>query len=93
MACYVHHKAGQEASDFANPFGLTSMERSVKTDLSRSPTVLFNGGVRFQSARAAGLARVQLAGAETLAPCAVLFASAMASDVADPCGGLSLPPC
>jgi hypothetical protein len=69
------------------------MERSVKTDLSRSPTALFHGGVRFQSTRAAGLARVQLAGAETLAPCAVLFASAMASEVADPCGGLSLPPC
>ena len=33
------------------------MERSVKTDLSRSPTALFHGGVRSQSARAAGLVR------------------------------------
>ena len=86
-------KRDKKPLDFANPFGLTSMERSVKTDLSRSPTALFHGGVRFQSARAAGLARVQLAGAEILAPCAVLFASAMASEVAAPCGGLSLPPC
>jgi hypothetical protein len=70
------------------------MERSVKTALSHSPTVLFNGGVRFQSACAAGLARVQLAraakvarvqraSAETLAPCAVILASAVASEAAD----------
>jgi len=37
------------------------MERSVKTNLSRSPTALFNVGVRSQSARAAWLVRVQLA--------------------------------
>ena len=71
------------------------MERSVKTDPSRSPTAFFHGGVRFQSARAARLARVQLAraakvarvqrvNAEPLAPRAVLLAPAMASEAADP---------
>jgi hypothetical protein len=43
------------------------MERSVKTDPLRSPTVLFNGGVRSQSARAAWLVRVRLAGTAWLA--------------------------
>jgi len=52
------------------------MERSVKTNLSRSPTSLFNGGVRFQSARAAGLVRVQLASTAGLArfPVSLAFA-------------------
>ena len=74
-----------------------SMERSVKTDPSDSPTVLFNGGVRFQSAGAAGrarvrwaraerLVRVQRTSAETLVPCAVILASAMASEAAGPGG-------
>jgi hypothetical protein len=73
------------------------MERSVKTDPSRSPTVLFNGGVRFQSARAARLARVQWASvarlprvqrasAETLVPRVVILASSTASEAADPGG-------
>jgi hypothetical protein len=39
------------------------MERSVKTLFRHSPPSLFNGGVRFQVARAAWLARVQLASA------------------------------
>jgi len=43
------------------------MERSVKTNLSRSPIALFNVGVRSQSARAAWLVRVRLAGAAGLA--------------------------
>jgi hypothetical protein len=73
------------------------MERSVKTDPSRSPTVLFNGGVRFQSARAARLARVQWASvarlprvqrasAENLVPRVVILASSTASEAADPGG-------
>jgi hypothetical protein len=43
------------------------MERSVKTDLPRAPTIFFNVGVRSQSAHAAWLARVRLAGAAWLA--------------------------
>ncbi len=39
------------------------MERSVKTNLSRSPASLFNVGVRSQSARAGWLVRVQIANA------------------------------
>jgi hypothetical protein len=70
------------------------MERSVKTDLCGSPTVLLHGGVRFQSADAARLARVRLAraewlachpqaGAEALASDAVILASAGAGEAAD----------
>ena len=87
-----------------NRFGIPSMERSVKTDPSRSPTALFHGGVRFQSARAARRAcvqlakaarraRVQQARAETLAPCTVMLASAGAREAADLGGFLSLPRC
>ena len=47
--------------DAAIPIARPSMERSVKTNLSRSPPVLFNVGVRSQSARAAWLVRVQIA--------------------------------
>jgi hypothetical protein len=78
------------------------MERSVKTDPLRSPTVLFNGGVRSQSARAAwlvrvllagatGLARVQLASTASLGRFPVGHASAMGIGTASPCRGQSLP--
>jgi hypothetical protein len=66
------------------------MERSVKTDLSRSPTVLFNGGVRFQSARAARLARVRRARAAPCARSPVRIASAAGFEAARQRGGRSL---
>jgi hypothetical protein len=65
------------------------MERSVKTNLSRSHTVLFNGGVRFQSARAAGLVRVQLARAASFKLLPVYHASAVGREAAGHCGGWS----
>jgi hypothetical protein len=43
------------------------MERSVKIDLPRAPTIFFNVGVRSQSAHAAWLVRVRLAGAACFA--------------------------
>jgi hypothetical protein len=49
--------------DLQSPLVFPSMERSVNTNLFHSPTSLFNVGVRFQSARAAWLARVQIANA------------------------------
>lgn len=74
-----------------------SMERSVKTSLSRSPTALFNVGVRSQSARTAGfarvllasaarLARVQLASAASLVRFPVGHASAIGVGTASQCG-------
>ena len=77
------------------------MERSVKTDPSRSHSALFNGGVRFQSARAAGLVRRQLPSAARLARAQpshvasfkllpVGHASAVGSEAAAQGGGWSL---
>jgi hypothetical protein len=51
------------AADTERSVSVSSMERSVKTDLARSPTILFNVVVRSQSACAAWLVRVQSANA------------------------------
>jgi hypothetical protein len=68
------------------------MERSVKTNLSRSPTALFNVGVRSQSARAAWLVRVQLASTGWLVRVPFDHASAVGIGTdASQCGGLSSP--
>jgi hypothetical protein len=63
------------------------MERSVKTNLTRSPSVVFNVGVRFQLSRAAWLVRVQSAMASWLP----VRASAPSLRSIGRCGGLSFP--
>jgi hypothetical protein len=69
------------------------MERSVKTDLSRSPMFFFNEGVRSQSARAAWLVRVQLASAGRLVGFPFGHVSAIDSGTAaSQCGGLLILP-
>ena len=63
------------------------MERSVKTNLTQSPPIVFNVGVRFQLSRAAGLVRVQSA----IAGWAPVRASAPSVRTIGWCGGLSFP--